>query len=189
MQKILILNFLLITGIVISCTEEEGDPNDNTCSNPPTVSIESSADTDCGSSIGEITVKAAGGTGTLTYSKDGNVFQESATFSGLASGNYTFTVKDANGCTATVATSVETGISFASSVQPIIQAKCINPGCHAAGGASGVDFSNFSNLSSRAGRVKTRTSEGSMPPAGAETLTAEEKQKIACWVDDGAQNN
>jgi hypothetical protein len=56
---------------------------------------------ECSDGTGTITVTASGGTGTLTYSKDGTNFQSSNQFTGLAAGNYTITVKDANGCTAT----------------------------------------------------------------------------------------
>lgn len=54
-----------------------------------------------GGTNGTITATAAGGTAPYTYSINGTTFQTSATFSGLAAGNYTVTVKDANNCTAT----------------------------------------------------------------------------------------
>ncbi|TPE42586.1 T9SS type B sorting domain-containing protein [Pontibacter mangrovi] len=54
----------------------------------------------CGDSNAEITVTGVtGGTGTYTYSIDGTAFQSSATFTGLAAGNYTVYVQDGNGCT------------------------------------------------------------------------------------------
>ncbi|GAB3529569.1 hypothetical protein GCM10027443_09140 [Pontibacter brevis] len=56
--------------------------------------------TTCGSSNGQITVTGvSGGTGTYSYSKNGVDFQASATFTGLAAGTHTITVKDGNGCT------------------------------------------------------------------------------------------
>ncbi|WP_299703696.1 gliding motility-associated C-terminal domain-containing protein [uncultured Pontibacter sp.] len=55
--------------------------------------------TTCGAANGEITVTGrTGGTSPYTYSKDGVNFQTSATFTGLAAGSHTITVKDANGC-------------------------------------------------------------------------------------------
>jgi hypothetical protein len=48
---------------------------------------------------GKLTVSASGGTGSLQYSIDGGtIYQTSNVFEGLADGNYTVTVKDANEC-------------------------------------------------------------------------------------------
>ena len=54
----------------------------------------------CAVATGTITVTSPVGTG-LTYSIDGTNFQSSAVFTGLASGNYTVTVRNTAGCTAT----------------------------------------------------------------------------------------
>ncbi len=53
-----------------------------------------------GQSNGAITATATGGTG-FTYSLNNGAFQASGTFSGLATGNYTITAKNANGCLGT----------------------------------------------------------------------------------------
>ncbi|WP_460879511.1 hypothetical protein [Pontibacter rugosus] len=56
----------------------------------------------CGASNGELTItRVSGGTAPYTYSKDGVTFQAAATFTGIAAGSHTITVKDANGCTFT----------------------------------------------------------------------------------------
>lgn len=62
---------------------------------PPALNI--SAD----DNLNILTVTASGGTGALQYSIDGENFQSGNTFGNLANGNYTVTVRDANGCTAT----------------------------------------------------------------------------------------
>lgn len=54
----------------------------------------------CGTADGYITAAGAGGTGALTYSKNGVAFQASNIFTALPGGAYTITVKDAKGCTA-----------------------------------------------------------------------------------------
>jgi hypothetical protein len=59
------------------------------------------SDVSCtGVADGEITVTANGGTGTITYSKDGGVnYQASNVFSGLGAATYSIYIKDGNGCT------------------------------------------------------------------------------------------
>lgn len=73
------------------------------------IASEVSADILCnGDASGEITITATGGTGTLTYSiDDEETFQESNVFSGLAAGEYTIVVKDANGCSDDIDVTVE----------------------------------------------------------------------------------
>jgi SprB repeat len=51
-----------------------------------------------GQSNGSITASATGGAG-FTYSLNSGAFQTSGTFTGLATGNYTVTAKNSNGCT------------------------------------------------------------------------------------------
>ncbi|MCE7924866.1 MAG: T9SS C-terminal target domain-containing protein [Haliscomenobacteraceae bacterium CHB4] len=67
---------------------------------PPAISASASAN------LNVVTVTASGGTGTLEYSLNGTNFQASNTFGGLANGDYTVTVRDANGCTATAQVNV-----------------------------------------------------------------------------------
>lgn len=55
---------------------------------------------------GQIFVSASGGSAPLTYSLNGTTFVTSNTFSGLSAGNYTVTVKDANGCQQTFTTTI-----------------------------------------------------------------------------------
>ena len=60
----------------------------------------------CGLADGTITANATGGTGVLLYSLDGITFQSSNVFTGLTSGPYTVTVKDAMGCTSNGSTAI-----------------------------------------------------------------------------------
>ncbi len=76
---------------------------DFTISEPPALVIDSAAVTDVsgcfGDANGAITVYASGGTSPLEYSIDGGTtFQSDSHFTGLASGDYTVAVRDANGC-------------------------------------------------------------------------------------------
>ncbi len=67
------------------------------------------------------TVTASGGTGTLTYKLNNGSYQSSNTFSGVAAGNHTVTVKDANGCTKSVSFTISqpTALSASSSASAI----------------------------------------------------------------------
>lgn len=80
-----------------------------------------------GGTNGTITVTAAGGTGTKTYSNDGGVtFQASNVFTGLAAGTYSIVVKDANNCT-TTPTSVtinQSGSALAVAVTSVTNVAC-----------------------------------------------------------------
>lgn len=68
---------------------------------PPTagpVLTATATNTACNSSTGTITATATGGTAPLQYSLDNVTYQAGNVFTGLATGNYTVFVKDANGC-------------------------------------------------------------------------------------------
>ena len=73
----------------------------------------SSIATNCSANNGSITATATGGVGALQYSIDGITYQSSNVFTNVASGSYTVTVKDANGCKATASVTVasSSGIS------------------------------------------------------------------------------
>ncbi|MBL7747998.1 MAG: hypothetical protein JNM19_11255, partial [Chitinophagaceae bacterium] len=71
----------------------------------PTVSA-AATNTTCGASTGTITVTGSGTTAPYNYSIDGVNYQVSGTFTGLAAGVYTVTVRDANGCKSTAVVSV-----------------------------------------------------------------------------------
>ncbi len=72
-----------------------------TLTNPPVITASATPTSPlCNNGTGSFSITASGGTGALTYSKDGGVtFQSSNTFSNIATGTYNWVVKDANGCT------------------------------------------------------------------------------------------
>lgn len=80
-------------------------------------------------------------------------------------------------------------VSLSGDVLPIIQANCAIEGCHVTG--TGLpDYTSKQTVLELASRIKTRTGNGTMPPANAPTsLTLEEINTIACWVDQGAEDN
>lgn len=139
----------------------------------------------CGGSEGSITVMAFDGAEPYAYKLNDGAFGSTTTFMGLARGEYALTVRDANGCEVSQTLRVLSGVSFATSISPIIEGKCAVSGCH--NGSQAPDLRVFKNIHDNAAKIKTVTGNGSMPLNG--TLTQEEKDLIACWVDDGALQN
>ncbi len=88
----------------------------NGCSSTTTVTIESEGglslsviefNTTCGGNTGSAKVFASNGTSPYTYQWNDPANQTGQTATGLAAGNYTVTVTDANGCTAQITAIIE----------------------------------------------------------------------------------
>lgn len=86
-------------------------------------------------------------------------------------------------------------VKFSASINPIIQAKCVNQTCHMSGGTGG-DFTTYNGVSAKAdapagnGSLRKRIIGGinpPMPPGG--PLLEDEQKKIDCWLKAGAPNN
>ena len=84
----------------------------------------SSITASCNSINGSITATANGGVNPLQYSINGTVYQASNIFSGVAAGNYTVYVKDANGCIVTKAVTVASVTGPSLNIAPVINATC-----------------------------------------------------------------
>ena len=81
------------------------------------------------------------------------------------------------------------GVSFSDEVEPIINTNCAIPGCHTSGGQQPT-LETYEQVSSNAERIKTRTSNGTMPPpVSGIILSQKEIDDITCWVDAGALDN
>jgi SprB repeat len=147
------------------------------------------SDSECFTNNGVITVNATGGSTPYQYKLGSAAFGSTAIFTGLAAGNYTIIVKDNEGCTVNVNSSISsgnTGVSFSKDINPILQSNCLSSGCHGSGSNNG-DWTKFDNVKSKASVIRSRTTDKSMPQGG--TLTAQQISLIACWVNDGALNN
>lgn len=166
----------------------------NGCTNSTEIVVEnkegvtanaSSTSSGCDKSTGTISVTATNGDEPYLYSLDNAQVQPGFIFTGLGHGSYEVRVVDANGCEFTFETKVLSGVSFAQSISPIIANNCALAACH--GGTQFPDFRVFSNIQNNAQIIKTRTQNKSMPLTG--SLTNEQIDLIACWVDDGAIDN
>jgi len=77
-----------------------------------------------GGSTGSVTVTGTGSAAPYTYAINGVTFLPSGTFSGLAAGAYTITVKDGFGCTTTVAVTITQPTVLTSSISSQTNANC-----------------------------------------------------------------
>jgi hypothetical protein len=143
------------------------------------------SDSGCNSASGTIQLSASGGQEPYIYSINGGTEQSSNMFGGLPNGTYAVSVKDQLGCEIIQNVQVFTGISFENSIQAIITNNCATSGCH--NGSIFPDLRSFSNIQARASSIKARTANKSMPRGS--TLSQEQIDIIACWVDDGALQN
>lgn len=152
------------------------------------VSVITEPDTECLSNNGSVTVTATGGTEPYQYKINNGAFGDEVMFTALANGTHTVTVKDAAGCVFPKVVSVprgNTGTSLTIDIMPIVQGNCAINNCH--NGAEEPNLSSAANVRANATKIKSLTQSGEMPKEG--SLTAADKALIACWVDDGANNN
>jgi hypothetical protein len=144
----------------------------------------------CQTTNGSITITTSGGKEPYTYSLDGGTAQSDNIFSNLGTGDYTALVADNDGCQTSVTISVLSGVRYNDKIVPIITAKCaISSSCHDGTNASPPDWTDLATVQANAEKIKSRTSDGSMPPPNNTDPTPDEIQAIACWVDDGALDN
>jgi SprB repeat len=150
----------------------------------------STSDSSCDSDNGTINVTISNGTSPYTLKIDNGQFGAATQFSNVGNGNHTVIVKDSQDCERVLIVAVgrgNTGISYKTVIEPIFIANCEFSGCHGTG-STGHDWTKFSDVKSKAADIKIRTANRSMP-IGDKILTAVQIQQIACWVDDGANQN
>jgi len=80
----------------------------------------------CGQSNGAFTCNASGGVAPLQYKLNSGSFLSSGTFSNLAAGSYTLTVKDANGCLSSTSVLINTQSGPMISVVNSTSVSCFN---------------------------------------------------------------
>jgi hypothetical protein len=139
----------------------------------------------CGTKTGSIQITATGGEGPYLFSINGGATQANNEFTGLAPGNYLVGVADQLGCEITKSTLILSGISFKNSISDIIKNDCAVSGCH--NGTRFPDLRTLSSIQSNAASIKSKTANKSMPKGS--SLSQDQIDKIACWVNDGALDN
>lgn len=151
------------------------------------VNISSVAATDagCNSSNGSVTITATDGTPPYTYKVgDGAVSSENV-ISGLSLGTYIVEVSDSNDCSSTQSVKITSGVSLANDIMPIISQNCAVSGCH--NGSRSPNLSSSSAIITNAASIRSQTTSRNMPVGG--SLSQTQIDMIACWVNDGSNNN
>jgi hypothetical protein len=98
----------------------------------------------------------------------------------------------------------DSNVSYSKDIQPVLDLKCSNSGCHDDGSrAGGLSLSSWVNTTADPGIVFPYEPENSrlvwaiegrigatpMPPIGYPTLTKNQINGIRIWVEEGAKNN
>lgn len=105
-SPLLLICFLLASLVWVGCSNNVETPSIDCSLSDLEILVESQVDSDCGDP-GSFTVSASGGNGTYEFSVDGLNFQSSTVLAGLSAGNYTLIVRDGDGCTATIAATLQ----------------------------------------------------------------------------------
>ena len=82
-------------------------------------------------------------------------------------------------------------VVYNDTIKSIINLHCAIPYCHVTGFGPG-DWTDYSQLKERVDNGKFEQfifATNPFMPAGGDTLTQEELDKLQCWVDAGAPNN
>ena len=78
--------------------------------------------------------------------------------------------------------------SWANDVNPIIQSSCAKSGCHAEGSTNGPgSLTTYQKVFTYKSNIRAAVASGLMPKDG--SLSANQKNAIICWIDNGAQQN
>jgi hypothetical protein len=170
------------------CTVQSSEVQLRIPGNDLNAAITTELDTECVNNNGSVTVIATGGTQPYQFKIGNGSFGDIATFTLLATGNHTVTIKDAAGCLFPKPIFIDrgdTGTSLEDEIMPILQTKCAIDNCH--NGGEQPNLTDPQNVLTHAAKIKQLTQSGEMPKEG--SLTTAQKTLIACWVDDGAKDN
>ncbi len=151
--------------------------------------VETTPDNQCGAGNGTAVVTATGGVPPYEFQINSQGYNEGNTFENLSEGQHVIVVKDSEECQTTLSVTIKhgnTGVSYNNEIKRIIETNCAFSGCHDAGSGS-RNWTDYEKLKDNAQNVKLRTGNRTMPPD--DPLSAEDIERIACWVDDGALNN
>jgi hypothetical protein len=190
-----ILVIFLFASALSSCSDK---PEEETCT-PDKIKI-SVANvklvSNCNGQDGSFTVLATEGTAPYSYSVFSgftNVTNTTGLFSDLFPGKLKVTVKDKNSCSSVLEVNTElTGtspISFKNDITPILKSNCTLSGCHNGDLDATRDWRSLAAIQKKLNNFQLILSLRKMPPPPNAQLSAEETNKILCWIAYGAPDN
>lgn len=141
---------------------------------------------DCGVTTGSIKINASNGVEPYQYQLDSQSPQASPDFV-VGPGIYIILITDKNGCEFVLSQLVKSNTTYGADILPIMANSCAVNGCHDGSNSTLPNFDNFIEVQVNASMIKSRTQSGNMPKTG--SLTQNQIDLIACWVDDGALDN
>jgi hypothetical protein len=171
--------------LVIACKEKEPEP-DKCAGKTITLTAGVTNATKC-SSDGKLVARPKGSSG-FTYQLNSAAFQADSTFSNLGAGNYTITVKDADGCTKSSSFTITEGGTkgpLFSAVTAVVSSKCNGGFCHGTGSNNAPTgaLNSDCNIIARKALINTKV-------LGAEnmgSLGTADKKKISDWIAAGGR--
>ena len=186
-------NYTIVAKDANGCLGSSGNITVSSAPCPSIILSSSTVASDkCSNNTGSVNVTASGSSG-LMFNLNGGAFQSSSVFGSLATGNYTVSARDVNGCTTSGTAQVNiasAGPNFVS-VKAIMIANCAFAGCH--GGSSpqsGINLGDDCTIVAQAAKIKARAVDGNpsiMPASGA--ISASDKQKIVDWINSGGKHS
>lgn len=146
-------------------------------------------DTECFDDNGKITITVVEGKRPYVFNVDNGMFSDDSVFTGLSDGIHLVKARDVEGCEVDLQLSVprgKTSVSWTTDIKPLFTVYCATTGCH--NGISRTnDFRKIKSAQKFASDIKILTQLRKMPFEG--SLTQQQIDMIACWVDDGAPEN
>jgi len=145
--------------------------------------------TSCTFGNGSVSIDVVSSSPPYSFRLGNGNFTSDNFFSGLETGNHIITVQDNSSCTVTLSVTIPqgtTGTSWSNDIKPIMEKNCAISGCHN-GVSRSNNFREYASAKSFAKTIKSKTQDRSMPFDG--SLTQNQIDLIACWVNDGALQN
>jgi len=148
-------NYIVTVTSANGCTAK--DTAKVTMAGAPTLAVTPS----CVDNKGTVTLLASGGKAPYQYSKDGVTFQAEALFTGLANGNYVFTVKDANDCIFTATAVVKCEVECVPQIYTFCDKEAIDVTIEAEEGLTNYQwYRNGEAIAGAINRIYTATEPG-----------------------------